>query len=29
VRTSPFLVHTDQVRGFVFDVNLGTLTELT
>ena len=29
VRENPYLPYTDQVRGFVFDVELGTLTELT
>jgi carbonic anhydrase len=29
VRASPFLLHTDQVRGFVFDVDAGTLTEIS
>ncbi len=28
VRTSPFLVHTDDVRGFVFDVKSGLLREI-
>ena len=28
VRTSPFLPHRDQVRGFVFDVRTGLLTEV-
>ncbi|GGO81811.1 beta-class carbonic anhydrase [Wenjunlia tyrosinilytica] len=28
VRTSPFLPHTDQVRGFVFDVHTGLLREI-
>jgi carbonic anhydrase len=28
VRTSPFLVHTDNVRGFVFDVKTGMLREI-
>ncbi|MEV5880193.1 carbonic anhydrase [Streptomyces sp. NPDC052101] len=28
VRTSPFLVHTDDVRGFVFDVRSGLLREV-
>ncbi|MFJ9561695.1 beta-class carbonic anhydrase [Streptomyces fuscichromogenes] len=28
VRTSPFLVHTDDVRGFVFDVRTGLLREV-
>ncbi|MFJ4919259.1 beta-class carbonic anhydrase [Streptomyces sp. NPDC088725] len=28
VRTSPFLPHTDDVRGFVFDVKTGLLTEV-
>jgi carbonic anhydrase len=28
VRTSPFLVHTDDVRGFVFDVRTGLLREI-
>ncbi|ANS64647.1 carbonic anhydrase [Streptomyces lincolnensis] len=28
VRTSPFLVHTDDVRGFVFDVKTGLLREV-
>jgi carbonic anhydrase len=29
VRTSPFLPHTDDVRGFVFDVHTGRLREIT
>ncbi|NJP44859.1 beta-class carbonic anhydrase [Actinacidiphila epipremni] len=29
VRTSPFLRHTDDVRGFVFDVHTGRLREIT
>ncbi|WP_078959747.1 carbonic anhydrase [Streptomyces sp. NRRL B-24085] len=28
VRTSPFLLHTDDVRGFVFDVKTGLLREV-
>ncbi|MEU3096073.1 carbonic anhydrase [Streptomyces sp. NPDC006967] len=28
VRTSPFLLHTDDVRGFVFDVKSGLLREI-
>ncbi len=28
VRTSPFLLHTDDVRGFVFDVRTGALREI-
>ncbi len=28
VRTSPFLLHTDDVRGFVFDVKSGQLREI-
>ncbi|ARP69795.1 carbonic anhydrase [Streptomyces pluripotens] len=28
VRTSPFLLHTDNVRGFVFDVRTGLLREI-
>ena len=28
VRTSPFLMHTDDVRGFVFDVKTGLLREI-
>jgi carbonic anhydrase len=28
VRTSPFLVSTDDVRGFVFDVKTGLLREV-
>ncbi|KIF70289.1 carbonic anhydrase [Streptomyces sp. AcH 505] len=28
VRTSPFLPHTDDVRGFVFDVTTGLMTEV-
>ncbi|MEU9475046.1 carbonic anhydrase [Streptomyces sp. NPDC048191] len=28
VRTSPFLLHTDNVRGFVFDVRTGQLREI-
>lgn len=29
VRTSPFLLHTDDVRGFVFDVTTGLLREIS
>ena len=29
IRTSPFLPHTDSVRGFVFDVATGLLTEVS
>ncbi|MER7778020.1 carbonic anhydrase [Streptomyces sp. NPDC096191] len=29
VRTSPFLPHTDDVRGFVYDVKTGLLREVT
>jgi carbonic anhydrase len=29
VRTSPFLISTDDVRGFVFDVHTGLLREIT
>ncbi|MZE72656.1 carbonic anhydrase [Streptomyces sp. SID5789] len=29
VRTSPFLPHTDDVRGFVYDVQTGLLREVT
>ncbi|MFE0809546.1 beta-class carbonic anhydrase [Streptomyces sp. NPDC058794] len=29
VRTSPFLLHTEDVRGFVFDVKTGRLREVT
>lgn len=29
VRSSPFLVHTDAVRGFVYDVDSGALTEVS
>ncbi|CAL9548450.1 Beta-carbonic anhydrase 1 [Streptomyces sp. enrichment culture] len=29
VRTSPFLLHTDDVRGFVYDVKTGLLREVT
>ncbi|WP_333770071.1 beta-class carbonic anhydrase [Streptomyces sp. IBSBF 2435] len=29
VRTSPFLAHTEDVRGFVFDVHTGLLREIT
>ncbi|WP_406197727.1 carbonic anhydrase [Kitasatospora sp. NBC_01560] len=29
VRTSPFLLHTDDVRGFVFDVHTGLLREIS
>jgi carbonic anhydrase len=29
VRTSPFLAHSDDVRGFVFDVHTGLLREIT
>ena len=29
VRTNPFLPHTDDVRGFVFDVKTGLLREIT
>jgi carbonic anhydrase len=28
IRTSPFLPHTDDVRGFIFDVDTGLLTEV-
>ena len=28
IRTSPFIPHTDQVRGFVFDVGTGRLNEV-
>ncbi|MFI8004431.1 beta-class carbonic anhydrase [Streptomyces sp. NPDC086010] len=28
VRTSPFLLHTDDIRGFVFDVTTGKLREI-
>jgi carbonic anhydrase len=28
IKASPFLPHTDQVRGFVFDVATGSLTEV-
>jgi carbonic anhydrase len=28
VRTNPFLLHTDDVRGFVFDVKTGRLREV-
>ncbi|WP_405391365.1 carbonic anhydrase [Streptomyces sp. NBC_01102] len=28
VRTSPFLLHTDDIRGFVFDVTTGRLREI-
>ncbi|MFH8292076.1 beta-class carbonic anhydrase [Streptomyces sp. NPDC018059] len=28
VRTSPFLLHTDDIRGFVFDVRTGLLREI-
>ncbi|NMO89926.1 carbonic anhydrase [Actinomycetospora sp. TBRC 11914] len=28
VRSSPFLLHTDAVRGFVYDVDSGALTEV-
>lgn len=28
VRSSPFLLHTDAVRGFVYDVDAGTLAEI-
>jgi carbonic anhydrase len=28
VRSSPFLSHTDAVRGFVYDVDSGALTEV-
>ncbi|MDG9715349.1 carbonic anhydrase [Streptomyces sp. DH24] len=28
VRTSPFLLHTDDIRGFVFDVKTGLLKEI-
>ncbi len=28
VRTSPFLLHTDDIRGFVFDVQTGLLREI-
>ena len=29
IRTSPFIPHTDHVRGFVYDVRTGTLEEVT
>ncbi|MEJ2860448.1 beta-class carbonic anhydrase [Actinomycetospora flava] len=29
VRNSPFLLHTDAVRGFVYDVDSGALTEVS
>ena len=29
VRTSPFLLHRDRVRGFVYDVDTGLLREVT
>ncbi len=29
IRQSPFVPHTDQVRGFVFDVATGRLTEVS
>ena len=29
IRTSPFIPHTDNVRGFVYDVRTGTLQEVT
>jgi carbonic anhydrase len=29
ITTSPFVPHTDQVRGFVFDVATGKLTEVS
>mgnify|MGYP000418559876 CR=1 FL=1 len=29
VRSSPFLAHTDAVRGFVYDVDSGALTEVS
>jgi carbonic anhydrase len=29
VRSSPFLPHTDAVRGFVYDVDTGALAEVT
>ena len=29
VRACPFLVHTDAVRGFVYDVDTGSLTEVS
>jgi carbonic anhydrase len=29
VRSSPFLTHTDAVRGFVYDVDTGALTEVS
>jgi carbonic anhydrase len=29
IRTSPFIPHTDQVRGFVFDVATGKLNEVS
>ncbi|GLZ55747.1 carbonic anhydrase [Actinomycetospora sp. NBRC 106378] len=29
VRSCPFLLHTDAVRGFVYDVDAGTLTEVS
>jgi carbonic anhydrase len=28
IRTNPFIPHTDQVRGFVFDVSTGRLSEV-
>jgi carbonic anhydrase len=28
IRSSPFLVHTDRVRGFIYDVKSGRLTEV-
>jgi carbonic anhydrase len=28
VRQSPFLRHRDDVRGFIYDVDTGTLTEV-
>ena len=29
IRTSPFIPHTDRVRGFVYDVRTGTLEEVS
>jgi carbonic anhydrase len=29
IRTNPFIPHTDQVRGFVYDVRTGALEEIT
>lgn len=29
VRRSPFVLHTDQVRGFIYDVDTGRLAEVT